>query len=155
MRLATPLAAAVLASIVAPPARATTPADFQGRWVVSRMVGASDVSGSAADYHALLGTKLVWTNTTVTSADGVCQIVRARITPVSNDTLQHSLWGGQTIKGLTLPKNEIATAFGKEETPVYEDGGKGCATGAVLLDRDHLLFMFDNGYLYVLERLKR
>ncbi len=149
MRLGAALAAfALLAPL---PADAQTPDAFQGTWLVRRMVGASD-AGTAADYRKLLGTKLHWTATDVTDADGVCKIVHATVAPVANDILEHSIWGGQTIAGLALPKSEIAAAFGKRQTPVYDDGGKECAY-AVMLRQDRILFMFRNGYLYLLEKL--
>ena len=131
-------------------AYAVTPADFQGHWVVTRMVGASDV-GTDADYHKLLHTRVDWQANEVTDADGTCHIVRASVASVPTDTLQHGLWGGQTIAGLRLSKVVIARSFGPVSTPVFDDGGKGCAR-AVMLSTHQLLLPFSNGYLYLLER---
>ncbi len=132
-------------------AYAAMPADFEGRWTVVRMVGASEV-GTGDDYHKLLGTTVDWGSDMVSDADGACRIVHATVAPMSNDTLQHDVWGGQTIAGLALPKTLAARAFGRTETPVFDDGGKGCAR-AVMLDAHQLLLPFGNGYVYLLNRV--
>ncbi len=145
------LALYIVAALATPQAcRAATPADFQGHWIVARMVGAAD-AGTGDDYRTLLRTKVVWGANQVTDADGTCDIVHASVAPVPTDTLQHDIWGGQTIAGLTLPKTVIAHSFGATRTPVFDDGGKGCAR-AVMLSTHQLLLMFGNGYLYVLDR---
>lgn len=131
-------------------ARAVDPGDFQGRWTVTRMVGAADV-GTAEDFHKLPGSTVIWDASRVVDADGTCRIVHASVAPVPTDELQHSIWGGQTIAGLMLPKTVIAKAFGKSATPVFDGGGKDCAR-AVMLNYNQLLLMFENGYLYLLDR---
>ena len=145
--LALPLALALFGPM---PAHALTPDAFQGTWLVKRMVGASNV-GTNADYRKVLGTRVEWNAAQVKDADGVCEIVHATVAPISNDILEHSIWGGQTIAGLSLPRSETASAFGKSQTPVYDDGGKQCAS-AVMLKPNRILFVFRNGYLYLLER---
>jgi hypothetical protein len=127
------------------------PTEFQGRWRVAWMVGASDI-GTIADFHKLLGTTVEWTATTVKDADGTCQLPHAGVSPVKRNELEHDLRGGQTIAGLMLSRTDVARTFGKPETPVFDDGGRDCAR-AVMLDRDRLLLMFENGYLYVLTRI--
>ncbi len=103
------------------------------------MVGASDV-GTGQDFHKLLGTTVEWGKDAVRDADGVCRILHATVSPVPTDTLQHDVWGGQTISRLDLPKTTIGHAFGRTETPVFDDGGKGCAPG-VMLNRGQVLLM--------------
>ena len=124
-------------------------ADFQGSWRVARMVGASDV-GTKDDFRKLLGTRVEWSADAVEDADGTCRIVHPAVSFLTTDALQHDLWGGQTVAGLDLPKTEIAKTFGTT-TPVFDDGGKGCAR-AIMLSPNRLLLMFANGYLYLLER---
>ncbi len=145
-----PLLAVGFALIAVQAARAATPADFRGSWVVSRMVGASDAA-TGGDFHKLLRTRVDWGADAVKDADGTCGISHAAVTNVSTDALQHDIWGGQTIARLILPKTVIARSFGAKETPVFDDGGKGCAS-AVMLSTRQLLLMFTNGYLYVLDR---
>ncbi len=116
------------------------------------MVGSSDVVGNV-DYHAALGTKVIWSDTTVVSAHDTCQIVHPTLTAIPNDDLEHGIWGGQTISGLILPKKVIRAAFGKANTLVYDGGGIGCVD-AVMLDINHMVFGFGNGYLYMLTRTK-
>ena len=135
------------------PALAYSPSDFEGQWRVSRMVGASD-AGPGQDFHKLLGTNVTWGKDAVQDANGVCRLVHPTVSPLPNDSLQHDLWGGQTIGGLDLPKTAIAHAFGRNETPVFDDGGKGCAR-AVMLKQGQMLLMFSNGYLYLLDRVAR
>ena len=130
-----------------------SPADFQGHWRVTRMVGVAEVT-SDADYHTLLGTTLEWTATTVTDTDGICVLPPPRVVLMTNELIQDFLWGHETIAALDLPKALIARAFGRTQTPVFDDGYKGCA-GAILLDHDHLLMQFHNGYLYELRRVGR
>lgn len=149
MRLMPWFAATLLLAAV--PAFAFTPADFVGTWSIRRIVGASDVVGSA-DPRKLLGTRLEWTPTAVTSAEGTCTFTSAAVQTISNDMLEHFLWGGQRISGLNLPRQEIKSAFGSKQTEVYYDGGKGCVE-AVMLNRNHVVFLFQNGYLYLLERV--
>ncbi len=142
--------AAFILALLHDVANAATPADFEGRWTVTRMVGASN-AGTGDDYHALLGTTVEWRADRVKDADGDCRVAHPTVAPIPNDTLQHDVWGGQTINGLTLSKMIIAHAFGPTKTPVFNDGGKGCAR-AVLLNQNQLLLPFSNGYVYLLDR---
>ena len=151
MRPATLLACLLLLAPMQ--AYAHAPADFQGSWVVKRVVGVSDVVPST-NPRTLLGTKLQWTDAAVTSAEGTCAFDHAAVAPISNEQLQKFLWGGQTIAGLELPKRETNSVFGRKETEVYYDGGKGCVE-AVMLSANRVLFMFRNGYIYLLERESR
>ena len=144
------LAAVFVLAALQHAAYAFSPNDFFGNWKVTRMVGASDV-GTGEDFHKLLGTTLTWSGNAVRDADGVCAIVHPTVSLIPTDALQHGIWGGQTIADLNLPKTTIARAFGKTETPVFDDGGKGCAR-AVMLNHNQLLLMFGNGYLYLLDR---
>ena len=130
-----------------------SPADFQGHWRVTRMVGVAEVTNDA-DYHTLLGTTVEWTATTIIDADGTCALPSPHVVLMTNEFIQDNLWGRELIAGLDLPKALIARAFGRTRTPVFDDGDKGCA-GAILLDHDHLLMGFQNGYLYELRRVGR
>ena len=131
---------------------AATPADFEGRWKVTSVAGGTDVGGSA-DPNLLIGSTVTWTEALITDADGTCTLSHPSITVIANTTLEQD-WGGQTIMGLSLPPAGIHRAFGKTRTPVFAGGSRGCAQDSVLLDHDHMLFMFDNGFLYVLSRQK-
>ena len=130
-------------------ASAPGPADFGGRWIVSRRVGSAAI-GTGADYHAALGTVVTITPSMVTDAEGNCAIVNPRVEQMSNDRLQHDVWGGQTIGGLMLPRRQIESVFGATHTPVYEDDND--CLGLVMLDRNHALFSFTNAALYELTR---
>jgi hypothetical protein len=145
------LAGAVL--FTSAPAQAFTPADYAGNWLVKRVVGANDVV-SSVNPHKPLGTKVRLTDTTATTVDGTCKFGSAAVQTISNDRLEKFLWGGQRIAGLDLPRRQIESAFGRAQSQVYYDGGKGCLE-AVMLDRDHIVFEFQNGYIYLLDRVKR
>ena len=115
------------------------------------MVGATDVHTGTDNPKTPLGTTVTWTDKQVVDIDGTCQIVRASVTPVSIDTLEHSVWGGQPVGGLELPKTTIAKIFRRTTIPIFDDGGKQCSQ-AVALSMNRILLMFQNGYLYVLDR---
>ena len=151
MRLATIFAA--LALCVPTLGRAVTTQDFQGRWVVRRDVGSSDVLANT-NPRTMWGTKVVWTAGKVTDAEGECKFVAPMVKPVPNKMLEHYLWAGQKITGLELSKAQIAAAFGKTATPVFDDGGRHCAP-AVLLNPKQMLLIFSNGYIYLLDRVGR
>ncbi len=131
-------------------ASAFTPDDHAGDWQIERIVGASDVV-TAANPRTLLGTRLRLTSTTATSLEDTCHFASGAVQTISNDRLQNFVWGGQKLSGLDLPKRDLAAAFGRTETQVFYDGGKGCIE-AVMLDQNHIVFLFQNGYLYLLDR---
>lgn len=111
------------------------------------MVGA-DQGGAEADYRSLLGKVVHWTATEVRTPGRTCQLQDAKIAEVPNSTLAFD-WGGETIDDLSLSRGDKAKAFGTSSTPVL--GTATCGNG-VLIDKDRLLMMLDNGFIYVLNR---
>ena len=100
-----------------------------------------------------LGTTLSLTSTTATSKEGTCDLTSAAVQTISNERLESFLWGGQKISGLELPARDRTAAFGRSETQVYYDSGKGCVE-AVMVNRSRILFLFQNGYIYLLDRVR-
>jgi hypothetical protein len=144
-------AAIFVAALLPGPALAGfSPADFQGKWSVTSIAGSASVTG-LDNPKAILGTTLTWTDTTVTDVDEVCDIHRGAMKMIPNRMLEWA-WGGQTIAGLSLPAPQIRTTFGKVETLVFAGGERGCAENAIMMDHDHMLYAFNNGYIYVLTR---
>ncbi len=129
---------------------AYSPADFRGIWTATAIVGSGHVTGPD-DPKALLGTTVIWTDTTFTSVDENCDIRHGAMTIIPNRTLEWD-WGGEKISELSLPAPVIRATFGKVETLVFGGGEGGCAQDAVMMDHDHMLFMFYNGYIYILTR---
>ncbi len=115
------------------------------------MVGAADVHSGADNPTTPLHTVVRWTKTEVEDIDGICKIVRPTLRMVTRDELQHDVWGGQSVGGLILPKAVVAATFKTTETPVFDDGDVRCSQ-AVMLSSKQMLLMFNNGYLYVLDR---
>lgn len=124
---------------------------FWGDWKVTRVVGGAEVHKATDNDRAPLGTIVHWTPTQITDVDGNCKLPNGKVTVVPNDTLEHDVWGNQPIVSLMLSKTLIAKAFGKAQTPMFDDGDKGCAE-AVMLNQNQLLLMFRNRYLYLLDR---
>ena len=130
----------------------SAPADFIGRWRIGQWIGESQggVSNPAPD--TLLGKTVQITGAMIRTPERTCRLHDAALRVTPNSEIEASFWGGQRIAQLRLPKRDIASAFGREQTRVFQD--KSLCISAVLIDHDHMIDAFGSGVIYRLDRVK-
>ncbi len=148
--IAATLAALAHSASAAPPPVPPLSA-FDGTWKIGRVIGAGQGGVTAADPKALLGKTVRWGPAGIVSPDGDCHLRAPTVSLMDNTLLQTSVWGGQLIAELDLPKTDIGKYFGPQQTAIFQDAS-GCANG-VLLGENHLVEAFANGYIYRLDRV--
>ena len=141
----------VLATSSAGAQTAPSVQDFTGKWRIAKVLGAADGGVSSTDPKNLLGKFVRWSEGEVQFPEQTCRLRGPSVSPVENQLLETSIWGGQTIADLELSKASLAKAFGRTTTPVFQDDS-GCAN-AVMLDHNHLVSGFSSGWIYRLDRV--
>ena len=128
------------------------PAGILGKWRIGQWVGESQGGFSGPDPNSLLGKTVDITMTAVHAPGRTCRLedVAGKVLP--NSEIESSIWGGQRIDQLRLPKSAIAGAFGAERTRVIQD--KGLCISAIMIGHDHMIDAFGSGVIYRLDRVK-
>ena len=129
-----------------------TPSDFIGKWRIAQWVGESQGGFSGPDPNTLLGKTVQIASTMIRVPERTCRLQDASMAATPNSEIETGIWGGQRIAQLRLPKKDIARAFGRDRTQVFQD--KSLCISAIMIDHDHIIDAFGSGVIYRLDRVK-